>query len=86
MLGDQVKVTKDKTKVTVTSESEMSKRCARGVLPAWHPVHKLMGEVQAWLCVCLYCMPWQLLAQARCVHVLLLDVGGICLAQWWVGL
>jgi len=29
VLGDQVKVTKDKTKVTVTSESEMSKRCAR---------------------------------------------------------
>ncbi|KAK9839791.1 hypothetical protein WJX81_002043 [Elliptochloris bilobata] len=26
VLGDQVKVTKDKTKVTVTSESEMSKR------------------------------------------------------------
>lgn len=81
-----MKVTKDKTKVTVTSESEMSKRCARGVLPARHSVRKLVGEVQAWVCVCLYCMPWQLLPQAWFVHVLLVDVRGVCLALWWVGL
>lgn len=28
VLGEQVKVTKDKTRVTVTSEADMSKRCA----------------------------------------------------------
>lgn len=27
-LGDSVKVTRDKNKVTVTSEAQMSKRCA----------------------------------------------------------
>lgn len=52
VLGDQVKVTKDKTKVTITSESEMSKRCARRVLPARHPGHEPVGVMQAWVCVC----------------------------------
>jgi len=43
VLGDQVRVTKDKTKVTVTSESEMSKRCARaaGLSPAWEALGAL---------------------------------------------
>ena len=73
VLGDQVKVTKDKTKVTVTSESEMSKRCARGVLPAQHPVRKLVGVMQAWVCVCLYRMPWHCWPRP-----------GLCMCCFWM--
>jgi len=52
VLGDQVRVTKDKTKVTVTSESEMSKRCARaaGLSATWKMralLHLVRGAVIA---------------------------------------